>query len=104
MAMRTFHLLLLKTEILDKSFDVSPISPQILKQLSRPFIRKEPIEIEFFPGKERIEVNFFSSLFRLSLIFLRLLWFFHKTHSYIGYDPLFVNSVSPLSLFSYSPY
>ena len=31
MAMRTFHLLLLNTEILDKSFDVSPISPKILK-------------------------------------------------------------------------
>jgi hypothetical protein len=78
MAMRTFHLLLLNTEILDKSFDVSPISPKILKQLSRPFIRKEAIQVHCLPGKERIEVDFFSSLFRLSLIFLRMLLFFHK--------------------------
>jgi hypothetical protein len=59
MAMRTFHSLLLNVQILDKSLDVSSVSPQILKQLPRPFIRKESIQIYFFPGKERIEIDFF---------------------------------------------
>ena len=61
--MRTFHLLLLDVKIGDESLDI-PFTPlEIVKELFRPFVRKEPIKIIILPRIENVEIDRFFLLF-----------------------------------------
>ena len=67
--MGTFHLFLLKMEILYEPFDIPFVPFYLVKKFPCPFIWKETIEVIALPGKKGIEIHF--SCFSLLQVYFR---------------------------------